>query len=136
MRYNVDTELFSNFEKTKANHISDHIREWKHQKRLIKVQVPPAFLLEWFLKSLVNFVAKDITTSRVFLEEEVIMRVQKLEWIYSQSNMLYEIFLDAPWSILNKAKKKFGPHADGILGSTQVNSIDLLSNKFQKLLIQ
>jgi hypothetical protein len=72
----------------------------------------------------------------VFSEEEAIMRVQQLELIYSQSNMLYEIFLDAPQSILDKAKKKSGPHADGIVGSTQGKSIDMLSNQLQQLSIQ
>jgi hypothetical protein len=28
LRYDVDTELLANFEKTKFDHISDHIREW------------------------------------------------------------------------------------------------------------
>jgi hypothetical protein len=28
VRYDVDTELLANFEQTKADHISDHIREW------------------------------------------------------------------------------------------------------------
>ena len=88
MRYDVDTELLANFEKTKADHISDHIREWQCRKSLINVKVPPAFLLEWFLKYFVPCVSKDIATSRVFLEEEAIMRDQQLEMIYSQSSML------------------------------------------------
>jgi hypothetical protein len=136
VRYDVDTELLANFEKTKADHISDHIREWWCRKRLIKVQVPPSFLLEWFLKSLVPCISKDVATSRVFSEEEVIMRVQQLELIYSQSDMLYEIFPDVSWSILDKAKKNSGPHADGIVGSVQSKSMDLLSNQLQQLSIQ
>jgi hypothetical protein len=136
VRYDVDTELLANFEQTKADHISNHIQEWRHRKSLIKVQVPPSFLLEWFLKSLVPCISKDVATSGVFSEEEAIMRAQQLELIYSQSDMLYEIFPDAPQSILDKAKKKFGPHADGIVGSTQGNSIDLLSNQLQQLSIQ
>ena len=76
VRYDVGTELLANFEQTKADHISDHILEWRHWKSLIKVRVPPDFLLEWFLKSLVPQLSKDIATSRVFSEEEVIMRVQ------------------------------------------------------------
>jgi hypothetical protein len=124
MRYDVDIELMVNFEQTKADHISDHIREWRCRKSLIKVHVPPNFLLEWFLKSLVSVLSKDVATSGVFLEEEAIMRVQHIEPIYSQSVLLYEIFLDAPWSILDKARQKSGPHADGIVGSTQANSTD------------
>jgi hypothetical protein len=68
-------------------------------------------------------------TSRVFLEEEAIMRAQQLELIYSQSDMLYESFPDMSQSILDKEKKKFGTHDDDILGSVQSNSMDLLSNQ-------
>jgi hypothetical protein len=83
VRYDVDTELLAKFEQTKSNHISDHIREWQHQKSLIKVPVPPAFLLEWFLKYLVPQLSKDVVTSGVFSKEETIMRAQQLELIYS-----------------------------------------------------
>jgi hypothetical protein len=47
------------------------------------VKVPPTFFLEWFLKSLVPYVSKDIMTSIVFPEEEAIMVSQQLEFIYS-----------------------------------------------------
>jgi len=63
------------------------------------------------------------------------MRVQHLELIYSQYDMLYYIFLDVLWSILDKAKQKFKPHADGIVGSVQNKSMDLLSNQLQQILI-
>jgi hypothetical protein len=96
VRYDANTKLLANFEQTKADHISDHIREWRCQKSLIKVPVPPTFLLEWFLKSLFPQVPKDIAMSGVFFEEDAIMRVQQLELIYSQSGLLYEVFLDAP----------------------------------------
>jgi hypothetical protein len=136
VRYDVDTELLANFEQTKADHISDHIREWRRQKSLIKVPVPPAFLLEWFLKSLVPQLSKDVATSGVFSEEEAIMRAQQLELIYSQSGLLYEVFPDVPRSILDKARHKSGPHVDGIVGSAQANPTDQLSNQLQQLSIQ
>jgi hypothetical protein len=103
---------------------------------LIKVKVPPAFFLEWFLKSLVPYISKDVATSGVFSKEEEIMRAQQLELIYSQSNMLYEILPDAPWSTFDLAKPKSGPHADGIVGSTQNKPTDLLSNQMQQLSLQ
>jgi hypothetical protein len=103
---------------------------------MIKAQVPPSFLLEWFLKSLVPFLSKDVATSGVFSEEEAIMRVQQLEMIYSQSSLLYDIFPYAPRSILENDRQKSGPHVDGIVGSAQGNSIDLLSNQLQQLSIQ
>jgi hypothetical protein len=136
MRYDADTELLANFKKTKVDHISDHIREWRCQKSLIKVPVPPAFLLEWFLKSLVPQLSKDVATSRVFYEEDAIMRVQQLELIYSQSGLLYQIFPDALRSIHDKTKQRSGPHADGIIGSAQTKPTNPLSNQLQKLSIQ
>ena len=55
----------------------------------------------------------------MFSEEDAIMRAQQLELIYSQSGLLYEVFTDAPWSILDKTKQRSGPHANGIVGSAQ-----------------
>jgi hypothetical protein len=83
VRYDTSIKLLANFEQTKEDHISDHIREWRCWKSLIKVPVPPAFLLEWFLKSLVPQLSKDIATSGVFSTEDVIMKAQQLELIYS-----------------------------------------------------
>jgi hypothetical protein len=91
---------------------------------LIKVLVPQAFLLEWFLKSLVPQLSKDVTTLGVFSEEDSIMRVQQLELIYSQSGLLYKFFPDAPRSILDKTRQRAGPHADGIVGSAQTKPTD------------
>jgi hypothetical protein len=136
MRYYVGIELLANFEQMKVDHILDHIREWQHQKSLIKVHVPLAFLLEWFLKSLVPQLSKDVSISGVFSEEEGIMRAQRLELIYSKSSLLYEIFQYAPLSILDKARHKSGPHADGIVGSTQAKPTDQLSNQLKQLSIQ
>jgi hypothetical protein len=124
LRYDANTELLGNFEQTKENHISDHIREWRGKKSLIKVPVPPTFLLEWFLNSFVPWLSKDIATLGVFSEEEAIMRAQQLELIYSYSDLLYEVFPDAPWSILDKTRQRFGPHADGIVGSAQTKPVD------------
>jgi hypothetical protein len=83
VRYDVGTELLANFEKTNVDHISDHIQEWHHRKSLIKVSIPPDFLLEWFLKYLVPQLSKDVATLGVFSKEEAIMRAQQLELIYS-----------------------------------------------------
>jgi hypothetical protein len=69
VRYDVGIELLAKLEKTKADHISDHIQEWWHRKSLIKVPVPPTFLLEWFLNSLVPQLSKDVAMSGFFWEE-------------------------------------------------------------------
>jgi hypothetical protein len=64
------------------------------------------------------------------------MRAQQLELIYSQPCLLYEILLDAPHSILDKTKQRAGPHADGIVGSTQTKPAKQLMNQLQQLSIK
>ena len=67
--YDASTKLLSKFWQDKATHISDHIQEWHRRKRLIKGNIPHKFLLEWFLKSLLPYIAKDVSKSRVMNEE-------------------------------------------------------------------
>jgi hypothetical protein len=74
VRYDVGIELLSALRQYKATHISDHIQEWRRRKRLIKAYIPPEFLLEWFLKSLLPYILKDVFTSRVTSEEENIFK--------------------------------------------------------------
>jgi hypothetical protein len=100
------------------------------------VPVPPAFLLEWFLKSLIPQLSKDVATSGVFSEEDAIMRAQQLELIYSRSGLLYEILLDVPRSILDKTRQRDGPHVNGIVGSAQTNPTEQLTKQLQQLSIQ
>ena len=74
----------------------DHIQEWSRLKRFIKSFIPLEFLLEWFLKSLLPYIAKDVSTSGVQNEEQAIFRAQELDLIYAQSELLYEIIRNAP----------------------------------------
>jgi hypothetical protein len=85
------------------------------------------------MKSFVPHLSKDVAISRVFLEEEVIMRAQQLELIYSQPGLLYEFFPYALRSILDKTRKKSGPHVNGIVGLAQVKPTDQFSNQLQQL---
>jgi hypothetical protein len=80
--------------------------------------------------------SKDVATSRFFFEEDAIMRAQQFELIYSQSVLLYNILPDAPRSILDKTRERAGPHADGIVGSTQTKPIEQLTKQLQQLSIQ
>ena len=86
--YDVGTELLSTFQQDKATHIFYHIQERRRRKRLIKAFILPEFLLKWFLKSLLPYIAKDISTSGVQNEEQVIFRAQELDLIYAQSGLL------------------------------------------------
>jgi hypothetical protein len=75
-------------------------------------------------------------TSRVFFEEDAIMRAQQLELIYFQSGLLYEILPDAPCSILDKTIQRSGPHVDGIVGLAQTKPTEQLTKQLQQLSIQ
>jgi hypothetical protein len=81
-------------------------------------------MLEWFLKYLVPQLSKDIVTSEVFSEEYAIMRAQQFELIYSHSDLLYNILLYVPRSILDKTRQRVGPHADGIVGSAETKPVE------------
>jgi hypothetical protein len=93
-------------------------------------------LLEWFLKSLVPQLSKDVVTSRVFSEEDAIKRAQQFELIYSQSGLLYNILPDAPQSILDKTRQRARPQSDGIVGSAQTKPAEQLTKQLQQLFIQ
>jgi hypothetical protein len=64
---------------------------------------------------------KDVATSGVFNEEESIFRAQQLDLIYAQSGMLYHLLPYSSWPNKNP-RKNLGPHANGIVGSTNVKS--------------
>ena len=96
--------------------------------------IPPEFLLKWFLKSLLPYIAKDVSTSRVQNEKQAIFRAQELDLIYAQSDLLYEIIPNAPRSSFNP-KVKPGPHADGIVGCTSTKPANLVVKQVSQLSI-
>ena len=54
--------------------------------------------LEWFLKYLLPYISKDVSTSGVTTKEEAILRSQQMDLMYAQSGILYEIIPEAPRS--------------------------------------
>ena len=124
----------STFLQDKATHISDHIQEWSRWKWLIKSFIPPEFLLEWFLKYLLPYIAKDVSTYGVQNEEQAIFRVQELDLIYAQTRLLYDIIPNAPRSNFDP-KVKPGTHADGIVGCTSTKPVDLVVKQVSQLSI-
>jgi hypothetical protein len=99
---------------------------------LIKTPIPPTFLLEWFLKYLHPPISEDVATVGVTTKEEEIFKAQYLDLIYSQSGMLYHILPDASWSTYNPRKNP-EPHADGILGTTNVKFVDSVTSHMKEL---
>ena len=101
---------------------------------LIKAFIPPEFLLEWFLKLLLPYIAKDVSTSEVKNEEKAIFRAQELDLIYAQSSLFYEIIPNAPRSSFDP-KVKPGPHANGIVGCTSEKPMDSVAKQVSQLSI-
>jgi hypothetical protein len=99
---------------------------------LIKAYIPPEFFLEWFLKSLLPYISKDVSTSGVTSEEEAIFKAQQSDIIYAQSGMLYNILPDAPRSNYDPRQNP-RPHADGIVGSVNVKSAESVTSHLKDL---
>ena len=59
------------------------------------------------------------------MEEEEILRAQQLDFIYSQSGMLYKILPNATQAKTNPTKTMSSLHVDGVISSTvgQVTSL-------------
>ena len=80
------------------------------------------------------YIAKDVSTSGVQNEEQAIFRVQKLDLIYAQYGLLYEIISNALCSSFDP-KVKPGPHADGIVGCASAKPADSVAKQVSQLLI-
>ena len=68
---------------------------------MVKTCVPDQLLNEWFIKSLLPSITKDVAKGGVFTEEKVIACAQYLDLIYTQSGMPYEKKPNAPRSNFN-----------------------------------
>ena len=132
VRYETGTELLTSFRQNDSTHISDHIHEWRRRRRMIKADIPDQFLVDWFVKCLLPYIAKDVALSGVTTEEEAILRAQQLDLVYSQSRVLYQIFPNAPRAETDPTKPTPGPHADGVIGST-ANAVSQVANAMGQL---
>ena len=56
-------ELLSDFKQTISTHIADHIHEWSRWHSFCKADTTPQQCLNWFLKSLVSLLAKDVAAT-------------------------------------------------------------------------
>jgi hypothetical protein len=99
---------------------------------LIKSHIPPEFLLEWFFNSLLPYISKDVSTSGVTFEEESIFKTQKLDAIYVQYGMLYEILVDASQSNY-EPRKNPEPHVNEIIDYANAKSTNLVTNQLKYL---
>lgn len=61
-------EVLTNFKQTTATHILDHIHEYCHHRRIVKIFVPDQLLFEWFIKSLLPSITEDVAKGGVVTE--------------------------------------------------------------------
>ena len=58
---------------------------------MIKVIIPDILLAEWFTKSLLPPIARDVTMGGAVTKEQAITWDQYLDLVYSQSGTLYDL---------------------------------------------
>jgi hypothetical protein len=124
IRYDTGTEILTSFKQSSGTHISDHIHEWRRRRRLIKLELPDQLLAEWFTKSFVNKIGKDIAMGGVVTEEQAISHAQYLDLVYSQTGTLYDLLPDLPrpGSSTTSTTPAASHAADGVIGSTHSHS--------------
>jgi hypothetical protein len=89
---------------------------------LIKEIIPNQLLVEWFTKSLLPSIARDITMGGVVTKEEAISRAQYLDLVYSQSGTLYELIPNATCATTDPSKPSSSSHMDGFIGTVKTQS--------------
>jgi hypothetical protein len=89
---------------------------------MIKAIIPDQLLAEWFTKSFLPPIARDISMGGVVTEEETIAQAQYLDLIYSQSGTLYELLLNAARANVDPSKPSSSSHVDGVIGSVKTPS--------------
>ena len=119
VHYETGTYLLTSLKQDTTTHISDHIDEWRHRNHLIKFNIFDQLLTEWFTKSFIAPISRDIAVGGCVTEEQVIARAQYLDLVYSQCGTLYELLPNSPRPSSNPAASKSlaVPPVDGVIGS-------------------
>jgi hypothetical protein len=124
IHYDTGTEILTSFKKSTSTHISNHIHEWRRRRRLIKLELPDQLLVEWFTKSFVNKIGKEISMGGVVTEEQAISRAQYLDLVYSQTRTLYDLLPDLPrpGTSSTSTAPATSHAADGVIGTAHTHS--------------
>ena len=86
----MESNFLTYLKQSTSTHISDHIHERIRRYRLVKVYIPYQICAEWFIKSLLPIITKDVAKGGVVTEEQLISHAQYLDLLYTQSGTLYE----------------------------------------------
>jgi hypothetical protein len=119
IRHDNGLELLSNFKQTLATHIADHIHEWRRRRSLCKAETTKQQCLDWFLRSLVSLLGKDVYSTFPQSEEEAISKSQQYDLIYAQSGYLYTVLPDLPKPVpFGQDKPGMSHSIDELIGAT------------------
>ena len=110
-------------------YISYHIHEWIRRRRLVKFFILDKILAEWFIKSLLPKITKDVAKGGVVIEEQVIAQAQYLELVYTHSGTLYEKNLDLPHPCQIMKTPSNSHSADDVIGIVSTNKSKKKSSK-------
>ena len=72
----MSTDLLTSLRQNTSTHISDHIHGWR---RLIKAPISDQLLADWFTKSLLPPISRDVAMGGAVTEEQAISRAKYLD---------------------------------------------------------
>jgi hypothetical protein len=122
IHYEMGTKLLTSLHQTNSVHISNHIHEWRRRRRIIKAVILDILFKEWFTKSLLPPITRDVAMGGAVTEEQAIAQAQYLDLVYSQSSNLYDLLLNAAQANTDPSKPSSSSHADGFIGSIKTQS--------------
>ena len=99
---------------------------------MIRAEILQKLLVDWFVKSLLPSITKDVALSGAVTNAKVILKAQQFYLLYYQYQMLYEIIPNALRSDTKKPKPMPSPQANGVIGSTGNDAV----KKVQSQIIQ
>ena len=89
---------------------------------MVKTFVLDHLLVEWFIKSRLPSITKDVGKCGIVTEEKFIARAQYLDLIYTQSGMLYEKIPNASRSNFTVPPQLKDSHAgDSLIGTEKTH---------------
>ena len=80
IQYEIGTDLLTSLHQVTSTHISDHIHEWRRRRRLIKAPIPEQLLADWFTKSLLPPIARDVSMEALLPRNKLLGPLSTYIW--------------------------------------------------------
>ena len=72
IHYEMGIDILTSLQQKTSTHIFNHIHEWRRLRRLIKAPILDQLLADWFTKSLLPPIARDVAMGGVITKEKAI----------------------------------------------------------------